>query len=170
MLKNNACDFCDDVTTELADISLGDAWLNPFNQDGKGTNVMITRSQLAEDLIKEGINSKELSVEHLDFEMFLSSQQGSFSHRQKALGYRINLAKGKGLTIPPKRHDNENISIDFKLVQKQRMVVRKESLVQWQIANDSYVFDRAILSSREKLQNRTKLYHYVRAIKRRLGI
>ena len=170
MFKNNACDFCDDVTTELADISLGDAWLNPYNQDGMGTNVMITRSQLAEELIKEGIENKELDVEHLDFEMFLSSQQGSFSHRQKALGYRIKLAKRKGLTIPPKRHDNENISLDFKLVQKQRMVVRKQSLVQWPIANDSYVFDQAMLSSREKLQKRTKLYHYVRAIKRRLRI
>lgn len=170
MFKNNACDFCDDVTTELADISLGDAWLNPYNQDGMGTNVMITRSQLAEELIKEGIENKELDVEHLDFEMFLSSQQGSFSHRQKALGYRINLARRKGLTIPPKRHDNENISLDFKLVQKQRMVVRKQSLVQWPIANDSYVFDQAMLSSREKLQKRTKLYHYARAIKRRLRI
>ena len=58
MFKNNACDFCDDVTTELADISLGDAWLNPYNQDGKGTNVMVTRSKLAEDLINEGIIEK----------------------------------------------------------------------------------------------------------------
>ena len=47
MFKCNACDFCDDVTTELADISLGDAWLPPFNHDGKGTNVIVTRSALA---------------------------------------------------------------------------------------------------------------------------
>lgn len=88
MFKNNACDFCDDVTTELADISLCDAWLNPYNKDGKGTNVMVTRSQLAEELINEGITEKKLSVEHLDFNQFLSSQQGSFNHRHKALGYR----------------------------------------------------------------------------------
>lgn len=30
LFKANSCDFCDDVTTELADISLGDAWLEPF--------------------------------------------------------------------------------------------------------------------------------------------
>jgi coenzyme F420 hydrogenase subunit beta len=29
LFKANACDFCDDVTTELADISLGDAWYRP---------------------------------------------------------------------------------------------------------------------------------------------
>src|SRR5690554_287430 len=165
MFKNNACDFCDDVTTELADISLGDAWLNPYNQEGRGTNVMITRSQLAEDLIKHGIISKELSVEHLEFEKFLSSQQGSFNHRQKALGYRMKLAKKKGLTIPPKRHDNENISFDFKLVQKQRMVVRKQSLVQWPLSNDSYAFDQIMLESIVKLKKRTKINHYIRAIK-----
>jgi coenzyme F420 hydrogenase subunit beta len=170
MFKNNACDFCDDVTTELADISLGDAWLNPYNQEGRGTNVMITRSQLAEDLIKHGIISKELSVEHLEFEKFLSSQQGSFNHRQKALGYRMKLAKKKGLTIPPKRHDNENISFDFKLVQKQRMVVRKQSLVQWPLSNDSYAFDQIMLESIVKLKKRTKINHYIRAIKRRLGV
>lgn len=170
MFKNNACDFCDDVTTELADISLGDAWLNPYNQDGKGTNVMVTRSKLAEKLINDGIINKELSVDPLDFNQFLSSQQGSFNHRHLALGYRIKLAKKKGLTVPPKRHDNENISFDFKLVQKQRMVVRKQSLVQWTLSNNSYAFDQIMLESIEKLKKRTKINHYIRAIKRRVGI
>lgn len=170
IFKNNACDYCDDVTTELADISLGDAWLNPYNQDGKGTNVMVTRSKLSEELINEGITMKELTVEHLDFNQFLSSQQGSFNHRQKALGYRIRLAKNKGLLIPPKRHDQEKISLDFKLVQKQRMEVRKQSLIQWPITNESHLFDKVMLSSRDKLQKRTKINHYIRAIKRKMGI
>jgi coenzyme F420-reducing hydrogenase beta subunit len=30
LFKNNACDFCDDVTTELSDISIGDAWIDPY--------------------------------------------------------------------------------------------------------------------------------------------
>jgi hypothetical protein len=154
----------------LADISLGDAWLNPYNQDGKGTNVMVTRSKLAEELIKEGINSKELAVEPLEFEKFLSSQQGSFNHRQKALGYRMKLAKKKGLLIPPKRHDNENISFDFKLVQKQRMVVRKQSLLQWPITNESHLFDEVMLGSRDKLQKMTKINHYIRSVKKRIGL
>ena len=170
MFKNNACDFCDDVTTELADISLGDAWLNPYNQDGKGTNVMVTRSKLAEKLINDGIINKELSVDPLVFDLFLSSQQGSFNHRHLALGFRIKLAKKKGLTIPPKRHDKGNISLDFKLVQKQRMVVRKQSLVQWPIVKDSLVFDKVMLKSRDELQKRTKINHYIRAVKRKIGI
>lgn len=170
MFKNNACDFCDDVTTELADISLGDAWLNPYNQDGKGTNVMVTRSQLAEKLIKKGIESKKLAVELLDFNAFLSSQQGSFNHRHKALGYRMRVVEKKGLLIPPKRHDKEKISLDFKWVQKQRMVVRKQSLVEWSVLRDSVMFDEVMSKSRKKLRRKTKINHYLRAIKRRLDI
>ena len=170
MFKNNACDFCDDVTTELADISLGDAWINPYNKDGKGTNVIVTRTELAERLINDGIIHKELAVDTLEFDHFLSSQQGSFNHRQKALGYRIKLAKRKGFIIPPKRHDNENISLDFKLVQKQRMAVRKLSLVQWPVSKDSLEFDQTMFKSRENLRKRTRIYHYVRAVKRRLRI
>ena len=80
------------------------------------------------------------------------------------------MAKKKGSTVPPKRHDKESISLDFKLVQKQRMVVRKQSLVQWPIVKSSSEFDEAMLKSKDKLQARTRLYHYIRAIKRRMGL
>jgi coenzyme F420 hydrogenase subunit beta len=170
MFKNNACDFCDDVTTELADISLGDAWLNPYNKDGKGTNVIVTRSKLAEELINAGIKSNELSVEPLAFEAFLSSQQGSFNHRHKGLGYRMSLAEKRGMTIPPKRHDKEKISLDFKWVQNQRMKVRKLGLIEWAKHKDSNLFDDAMSEPMEKLKRRTKIYHYIRAIERRFHL
>ena len=113
---------------------------------------------------------KELSVEHLDFNQFLSSQQGNINYRQKAVGYRISLAKKKRFTISPKRHDQEKISLDFKLVQKQKKVVRKLSLLQWPIATDSLVFDHVLLKSKEKLKYRTMINHYTRAIKRKMVI
>ncbi len=75
----------------------------------------------------------------------------------------------KGLSIPPKRHDQEKITLDFKLVQKQRMVVRKQSLIQWPITNESHLFDEVMLGPRDKLQKRTKINHYIRAIKRKMG-
>jgi coenzyme F420-reducing hydrogenase beta subunit len=168
MFKNNACDYCDDVTTELADISLGDAWLNPYNQDGKGTNVLITRSQLAEDLIQKGIEKDELSLDLLAFDKFLSSQQGSFNHRHKGLKYRVKLAEKEGYIIPPKRHDNEKISLDFKMVQYQRRVVRKLSLVEWAKYKNSVKFDEVMTKPKKILKTKTRIYHYVRAIKKKL--
>jgi coenzyme F420 hydrogenase subunit beta len=162
MFKCNACDFCDDVTTELADISLGDAWLDPFVKDGKGTNVVVTRSALADKLINEGICTSKLALQLLPFDVFLSSQQGSYNHRHKALKYRIHLTEQKDVVIPPKRHNQENVSLIFKCVQKQRMKVRRKSLEIWFQSHNSQFFDVEIKKYLNHLQFTTKLYHYIR--------
>lgn len=93
LFKANACDFCDDVTTELADISLGDAWLAPYSNDGRGTNVIVTRSRLADEIIQTGMMKGSLVIEEIHPEKFIASQQGSFNHRHDGLLYRINANK-----------------------------------------------------------------------------
>src|SRR5690606_9576426 len=60
LFNANASDFSDDVTAELGDISLGDAWIDPYMKDGRGTSLFVTRSTLAERIIKEGIEKGEL--------------------------------------------------------------------------------------------------------------
>lgn len=170
MFKANACDFCEDVTTELADISLGDAWLQPYVKEGKGHNVIVTRSLLADKIICEAIQNGVLDVEPLELNQFLQSQQGSFNHRQKALRYRIQKARKKGLRIPPKRHNEEGISFDFKWVQNQRLLVRKLSLENWAQTKDSIKFDSLMYQSLDTLKKRTALNHYLRSVKRKLGL
>ncbi|MDD4055964.1 MAG: Coenzyme F420 hydrogenase/dehydrogenase, beta subunit C-terminal domain [Bacteroides sp.] len=170
MFKNNACDFCDDVTTELADISLGDAWINPYRNDGKGTNIIITRSKTAEKLIQNGKQGNEIYIDLIPMDLLIQSQNGNYNHRYNGIGYRINKAENKGFIIPPKRRNNTKISIEFKWVQKKRMIVRKKSLVIWGVVKDSTEFDQMMLNSLKKLQNRTRIYHYIRAIKKRLGL
>jgi coenzyme F420 hydrogenase subunit beta len=159
LFKNNACDFCDDVTTELADISLGDAWLDPFDKDGKGTNVIVTRSLLAENLIKEGIENKSLKVDFLPLDKFLTSQQGSFNHRHLGMPARIEIAKKNKQLVPPKRYENEKASFDFKLVQKQRMKVRAQSLQFWQNNPEAKLFNEAMKKPLKKLKFYTNIYH-----------
>jgi coenzyme F420 hydrogenase subunit beta len=159
LFKNNACDFCDDVTTELADISLGDAWLDPFDKDGKGTNVIVTRSLLAENLIKKGFENKSLNINFLSLENFLASQQGSFNHRHLGMPARIEVAKKNKQLVPPKRYEREKASFDFKLVQKQRMKVRAESLEIWKNNPDAKSFDEAMEKPLSKLKFYTKIYH-----------
>lgn len=162
LFKNNACDFCDDVTTELADISLGDAWLHPYNQDGKGNNIIFTRTPLAEKIIRNGILYKELSVEEIPMEKAVLSQQGSFNHRHKALGYRIKRVERTGLVLPPKRHSKEKIPIEFRWVQKQRMGVRKMSLTLWSTYRDAGRFDAVIRRELRKIDLLTRIYHFKR--------
>lgn len=163
--KNNACDFCDDVVAELADISLGDAWIDPYKNDGAGTNIVITRSRLAEKIINEGIINKDLMIEELSIEQVIQSQEGGFNHRHKGLLSRIQ-AVGNKFQIPPKRYDKENAFIDFKMVQKQRMKVREATLTFWRNHLSVIRFEEELKSELDKLQFYTKIYHRLRRLKK----
>jgi len=168
LFKANACDFCDDVTTELADISLGDAWLQPYVNDGKGTNICVTRSLLAEVIIKDGITSGKLHMEDLSLDRFLLSQKGSFNHRHKGIAFRIRRATQKHQLVPPKRYGEQKTSFDFKLVQLSRMSIRKKSLTIWKETSDAALFDKKMMRSLLILAKVTHLYHYKEALFRKI--
>lgn len=163
--KNNACDFCDDVAAELADISLGDAWIDPYNKDGAGTNVIITRSALADQLIREGVESGKLLVESLKEERFIQSQQGGYNHRHTGMKYRIRLLRRHTQTLPPKRLDKQRIPFAFQWVQRMRVMIRKQSLELWQMEPNAHSFDRNIRHSLEKLRLYTRIYHAIQRLK-----
>ncbi|ABZ76058.1 4Fe-4S ferredoxin iron-sulfur binding domain protein [Shewanella halifaxensis HAW-EB4] len=168
LFKANACDFCDDVTTELADISLGDAWLEPYSNDGLGTNVIVTRSTLADEIITNGNENGDLSIEILPESVFLNSQQGSFNHRHDGLGFRIKSKTDRANLIPPKRFDNVKISPLLKLIQLFRMKSRAKSLELWANNKSAVEFDNDISSCLFTLKFFTKINHYQRAILRRI--
>lgn len=172
LFKANACDFCDDVTTELADISLGDAWLKPYNSDGKGTSIIITRSSLAENLVAEGIKNGELKLDKLPLSELKKSQQGSFNHRHTGLKYRIKSKKREGIRTPTKRERflANNLPFGFKKVQRQRMKLRQLSLNVWAATKSAEQFNLTIKAEKDKLIKYTRRYHIVRAIKRRLSL
>jgi coenzyme F420-reducing hydrogenase beta subunit len=170
LFKANACDFCEDVTTELADISMSDAWIKPYHLDGKGTNLVITRSLFADNLIQQGIQQEKLNLEQLSIERLLFSQKGSFNHRHTGLSYRLTVAKKNNLKIPPKRFGNEKIPFDFKLVQHLRMKTRKKSLEIWKKYPDASVFDKKMNVSLNLLKLATTFYHYKKSALKKLQI
>lgn len=171
LFNSNASDFSDDVTAELADISLGDAWIDPYDKDGRGTSLFVTRSLLAEQIIKDGIDKGELQLEELSLDRFKQSQAGAFRHRQMGMKYRLQLLKKKQNIIPHKRERLfENIPFEFKLVQKQRMIVRAKSIEYWQATKDAAKFEEKINPLREKLRKRTRVYHIVQSVKKRMGL
>ena len=163
LFKANACDFCDDVTTELADISVGDAWMEPFVKDGKGTNVVVTRSTLAEKIITEGMEFMKLHAEKVSLDRFISSQQGSYNHRQIGMPYRIKSIEKKGQLAPPKRYEiTISGSSYFKIVQLLRMYTRKNSLEIWKDTKSAILFDQKMKKKLFLLNNLTQLYHHKR--------
>lgn len=160
LFKSNACDFCDDVLTELADISLGDAWINPYDKSGLGNNIVITRSNLANKIINKGILKSELLIDQLEVEAILLSQSGSFNHRHKGLKFRIDNAKSKESLFPIKRKKNiVQQNFIFNLVQNARFNTRLESLENWKKTKNVIKFNSKMNSCLEKLKFLTKWNH-----------
>ena len=128
LFKSNACDFCDDVLTELADISLGDAWVKPYMEDGLGNSIIITRSPMAE-LIMRGDG---LRLESINVNKIIESQSGSFNHRHYSLLYRMQIKNSKGKLVPLKRERIlKNQKRIFNLIQKNRFLTREKSIYYW---------------------------------------
>ena len=165
LFKNNACDFCDDVVAELADITLGDAWIPPYMKDGKGNNVIITRSALAEEIVQSGIENQELVLNALSDSQFVQSQQGGYNHRHKGMRYRIHLKKKTLGHIPPKRFDKQRIPLEFQWVQKMRMKVRALSLSIWIQEKQGEAFDLKLHPYLKRLWYYTRTYHRIRRIR-----
>lgn len=171
LFKANACDFCDDVTTELADISLGDAWLQPYSKDGAGTSVIVTRTQLADQLIKTGINKQEIFGSELKLDSFKASQAGSFKHRQLGEAFRLRKLKKSKSILPYKRKRLlERIPIEFQIVQNERMKIRIASLSIWKNAKSAAQFEKEILLYKKSLSLKTKTYHRIQSLRQKLGL
>lgn len=160
MFKSNACDFCTDVLTELADISLGDAWLEEYLSEGLGNSIIITRTKLADSLITAGIANKQLHAAPVPKELIVKSQRGSFNHRQDALKFRVLIRRMQRAIVPRVRNRVfRKISLPFKIVQLQRLVTRKMSLEIWRKKTDADSFEKGMKPYLKTLSVLTRVYH-----------
>lgn len=98
-----ACEFCDDVLGETADITIGDAWLKPYVDDWCGSNVVVVRHPVLADLVKAGVDDGRLAFDSLGVEEVVQTQAGCFRQRRDGLAYRLLLKERQGLWHPPKR-------------------------------------------------------------------
>ncbi|MFU0505215.1 Coenzyme F420 hydrogenase/dehydrogenase, beta subunit C-terminal domain [Pseudaminobacter sp. NGMCC 1.201702] len=88
--QNSACDFCDDVVAETADISFGDAWVEPYSSDGRGTNVVIVRSPVLHMLVRAAIADRRLDLRPVDQEFVEATQAAGFRQRREGLAFRLS--------------------------------------------------------------------------------
>jgi coenzyme F420-reducing hydrogenase beta subunit len=173
LFKAHACDYCEDVAAELADISIGDAWLEPYVLDGKGTSVVVTRSLPAEKIIQDGMKNgrlRKLHCETLKPEKFIHSQQGAYDHRHTGLSFRMRQAEKARISIAPKRWDtSDSITVDYKIVQWMRMVVRKKSLEVWRAYPNAKIFDKKMNALRLLLKIASAFNHYKKTFTKNIG-
>lgn len=101
--KYRACDYCDDVFGETADITVGDAWLPQYLNEPRGTNVVVTRNAQLHDILMEGQAQGRLALDPLDNDQMAKSQDAGLRHRRLGLAVRLGDAIAKGRWTPPKR-------------------------------------------------------------------
>jgi len=157
LFRYNACDYCDDVLAETADITIGDAWLPEYIKDGRGTNIIVVRNPAILTLVEKNYN--KLSIKELSAEKVYESQAGGFRHRREGLSYRLYLKDLKTEWRPKKRvAPNNHIPSKRKKIYEQRIALASK-------ANEAYeealgANDFAIFKDRltPLLNSYTKLY------------
>jgi len=97
------CLYCDDVFAETADVAFMDAWLPRYMPDYRGTNLVVTRSQLAEDILRSADRSSDIHLEPCSAEDLARSQATALCEKRDALSYRLCLAGQQGRRVPQKR-------------------------------------------------------------------
>jgi coenzyme F420 hydrogenase subunit beta len=87
------CKLCIDHAAELADISLGDAWLPEIiSQDKTGTSIIVTRNQPGEELLKNALNDKIIRVDRVKVDDVKRSQ-GHFVRKKFFIIGRFKLSR-----------------------------------------------------------------------------
>ena len=118
--QNSACNFCDDVVAETADISFGDAWAEPYASDGRGTNVIVVRSPILQELITAAIDEGRLKLEPVDNKFVEQTQAAGFRQRREGLAYRLSWPR---FGIQPRKRvapDSRTLSFRRKFIYRMR--------------------------------------------------
>ncbi len=88
------CLTCHDFASELADISLGDAWLRELrSKDNKGTSMIVVRSELGERILKTMKQDKEITLIEIPYKKVIESQKGILGRKKIGIGSRIKFIK-----------------------------------------------------------------------------
>lgn len=101
--KYGACEMCDDVFAETADIAVGDAWIPPYQDDSEGNSLVITRLPQMRALIEDGLSDGSLKLDQLTAEQAVKSQISGVRYRRDGLAYRLHLKDKAGVWRPKKR-------------------------------------------------------------------
>lgn len=103
LFKPNACNFCDDVYAETADVVFMDAWLPGYREDYRGHTIVINRNARFQPIWEAALNGPELELERLSIDAAIRSQQGQTYEKREGMQYRSWLAQQAGSWFPRKR-------------------------------------------------------------------
>ncbi len=157
--KYPACDYCDDVVAETADIVIGDAWLSQYLKESQGTNVLVVRNPVIHRIIEQAMSSGRLHLDRIEISEVIKSQAATFRHRRDGLAYRIHLKEKRKIWYPTKRvQPAGNQSRKFKKIQNMRISLARKSHVAFKEAVSARDFSVFIKRMAPFVERYAKLY------------
>ena len=103
-----------DFTNELTDISVGDAWNPKYENLGKGFSVIISRSKLGEDLLKEMKRKNLIKLDNISLKDTLSMHGHMLDFKKRGSFIRYRFRKLFGKNVPDFGYSPK--TIDFKRI------------------------------------------------------
>ena len=100
--KHNACNYCDDIFAELADVVFMDAWLKGYSEQSDGFSIALIRNREIEKLFIEGSAASELSSQGIAITEVIKSQESALVKKRADLSDRLKLIE-KDDYVPQKR-------------------------------------------------------------------
>jgi len=126
----NACNYCDDVFAECADVTLMDAWLPEYFTDYRGMNLILVRSTIVKEIFNDGIKTNKIFIKSVQVQDLIRSQEGVIQIKKEHLAYRLFLDQQKKIQSPIKRIAPKNIwwnpflRIEVELKEHMRVISR----------------------------------------------
>lgn len=117
--QNSACNACDDVVAETADVSFGDAWVEPYSSDGRGTNVVVSRSGVVDAFLREAVADGRLELREVDSGFVEATQAAGLRHRREGLAYRRTWKSN----LPKRAFPMSDLPMRRKLIYRSRSAI-----------------------------------------------
>lgn len=156
--KYKACDYCDDVVAETADVTIGDAWLPQYLNDSQGTNILVIRNPIIQKIIDEAVSRNALVLDVISPEEVVKSQSSGFAHRREGLAYRLLRADKNSKWRPNKRTSPAVDDGKIDLKQEYRIQMAELSHSAFNEALEANSFKRFVQLMNPVLKKYNKLY------------
>lgn len=102
------CTMCPDQAAELADISLGDAWLPELKSEKIGESIIITRTKRGEEILQLAKMAKVISIVPVSVKKVEQSQAVNLTFKKKDLPNRLFLLGSLGKETPTFNLESKN--------------------------------------------------------------
>jgi coenzyme F420 hydrogenase subunit beta len=94
------CLMCPDETNELADISLGDAWIPELKGETKGEAVVVVRTKKGEEILDSALSAGVITLKPIRCQIVKNSQAVPLKFKKNDIGVRLAMVESSGQKTP----------------------------------------------------------------------